>query len=57
MKYERFEQLPVWQAAADLAAKLFEWTQHPAFRGKRDLANQLQRASLSVSSIIAKGLP
>ncbi len=55
MKYERFEELPVWQLAADLAAKIFEWTQQPAFRGKGDLANQLQRATLSVSNNIAEG--
>ena len=55
MKYELFEDLPVWQVAADLAAKLFEWTIHRAFRGKGDLANQLQRAALSISNNIAEG--
>ena len=38
MKYERFEDLPVWQLAADLAVSVFEWTQQPSFRGKGDLA-------------------
>ncbi|QDT08568.1 hypothetical protein [Stieleria marina] len=42
--YKRFENLPVWQAAADLAAAMFPWTIFPVFRGKGDLANQLQRA-------------
>lgn len=55
MKYERFEALPVWQLAADLAAKMFDWTQHGSFRGKGDLANQLQRATLSISNNIAEG--
>jgi four helix bundle protein len=55
MKYEHFEDLPVWQVAADLAAKMFVWTEHPSFRGKGDLANQLQRASLSISNNIAEG--
>jgi four helix bundle protein len=55
MKYERFEELPVWQVAADLAAKMFDWTQHGSFRGKGDLANQLQRAALSISNNIAEG--
>lgn len=55
MKYDRFEDLPVWQVAADLAAKMFEWTQHPSLRGKGDLANQLQRAALSISNNIAEG--
>ena len=55
MKYERFEELPVWQLAAELAAKMFEWTQYESFRGKGDLANQLQRAALSISNNIAEG--
>ncbi|HMP75477.1 MAG TPA: four helix bundle protein [Kiritimatiellia bacterium] len=55
MKYERFEDVPVWQAAADLAARLFEWSDQPAFRRKGDLANQLQRAGLSISNNIAEG--
>lgn len=55
MKYERFEDLPVWQLAADLAASVFEWTQQQSFRGKGDLANQIQRAALSISNNIAEG--
>ena len=53
--YKRFEDLPVWKKAADLAAKMFAWTAHPSFRGKGDLANQLQRATLSISNNIAEG--
>ena len=48
MKYERFEQLPVWQDAAKLAAELFTFCTHPVFRGKGDLANQLQRRPLNL---------
>ncbi len=55
MKYERFEDLPVWNAAADLAADVFRWSAKPVFRGKGDLANQIQRAALSVSNNIAEG--
>jgi four helix bundle protein len=55
MKYDRFEDTPVWQAAADLAAAVFDWVEHPAFRGKEDLADQLQRAALSISNNIAEG--
>lgn len=54
-KYERFEDLPVWQAAADLAAKMFDWTNQTWFRGKGDLSNQLQRSALSISNNIAEG--
>ena len=53
--YQRFEDLPVWQKSADLAAQMFSWTVNPLFRGKGDLANQLQRASLSISNNIAEG--
>ena len=55
MRYERFEDLPVWQAAVDLAAQIILWTAHPWFRGQGDLKSQLQRASLSVSNNIAEG--
>jgi len=55
MTYDRFEATPVWQAAADLAAAIFDWVEHPAFRGKGDLADQLQRAALSISNNIAEG--
>ena len=55
MKYERFEQLPVWQAAAALAARTFPWSRQPVFQGMGDLTEQLQRAALSVSNNIAEG--
>ncbi|TVQ30841.1 MAG: four helix bundle protein [Phycisphaeraceae bacterium] len=54
-KYTRFEDLPVWIAAADLAERTFTLTQSHHLRGKGDLANQLQRAALSISNNIAEG--
>ena len=53
--YKRFEDLPVWIKAADLAALIFRYTRHDSFRGKGDLANQLQRATLSISNNVAEG--
>ena len=53
--YKRFEDLPVWQKSADLAARMFSWTKNPAFRGEGDLKNQIQRATLSISNNIAEG--
>jgi len=53
--YKRFEDLPVWKKSAELAAGIFRWTAQSAFRGKGDLANQIQRATLSISNNIAEG--
>ena len=53
--YQRFEDLPVWQQSADLAARIFEWAHQPVLRGKGDLVNRLQRATLSISNNIAEG--
>ena len=57
MKYSRFEDLPVWQAAIEFALKIFEFTgkTDTVFRGLGDSKNQLERAALSVSNNIAEG--
>jgi len=55
MKYERFEDLPVWQAAIDLAVRVYELTREKFFSQSGDLRSQLRRASLSVSNNIAEG--
>lgn len=55
MKYDRFENLPVWKAAIELAVKIYRLTERPAFKGQGDLRDQLRRAALSISSNIAEG--
>lgn len=55
MKYRRFEDLPVWKDAAQLGATMFSWTSQSEFRGRGDLASQMQRATLSISNNIAEG--
>src|SRR4051812_46582924 len=55
MTYERFEDIPVWQAAITLAERVFELTGDRAFWGQGDIANQMQRAALSVSNNVAEG--
>ena len=53
--YKRFEEIPVWQRAIDLAAQVFDLTARPAFKFRGDLVNQIRRAALSVSNNIAEG--
>jgi len=53
--YKRFEDLPVWQAAMELADALYEVTEGDAFRRRFSLRDQMERAALSVSSNIAEG--
>lgn len=55
MKYERFEQLPVWQDGMELSEQMFRLTTDRCFNGQGDLRNQLQRASLSICNNVAEG--
>jgi len=55
MRYSRFEDLPVWNAALDLAVQVYELTSKPVFNGRRSLKDQIERAAVSVSNNIAEG--
>jgi four helix bundle protein len=55
MTYERFEQLPVWQAGMTLTERVFRLTEDKSFNYKGDLRSQLQRAALSVPNNVAEG--
>ena len=55
MTYQRFEDVLVWQSAITLAERIFNLTSDRAFAGQGDIANQIQRAGLSVSNNIAEG--
>ncbi len=55
MKYDRFEDLPAWQAASDLAQRIFALGEKPPLRRHRSLRDQIERAALSVSNNIAEG--
>ena len=55
MKYKSFEDLPVWQAAIELARHTYAFTEQQAFRVHAGLRDQLERAALSVSNNIAEG--
>ena len=53
VKYNRFEELPVWQAGVSLAVAIYRFADE--HRKRRSLRDQLERAALSVSSNIAEG--
>jgi four helix bundle protein len=55
MKYSRFEELPVWNAAIDLALRVYKLTKDRAFLRRRSLRDQIERAAVSVSNNIAEG--
>ncbi|HEY0348626.1 MAG TPA: four helix bundle protein [Pyrinomonadaceae bacterium] len=55
MKYKRFEELPVWKDAIELAVRTFALTAKPCFRGHTGTRNQLENAVVSISNNIAEG--
>lgn len=55
MKNKRFEDLPVWRTALDLALRVYALADTDALNGPGDLRSQLCRASLSISNNIAEG--
>lgn len=55
MTYQRFEDLPVWQKAAELDELTEDLLDHPAFKATSGFRDQLDRAALSVSNNIAEG--
>jgi four helix bundle protein len=55
MKYNRFEELPIWNTAIELAMRTFTLTSNRAFLRRRSLPDQFERAAVSVSNNIAEG--
>ena len=55
MKYNRFEELPVWRAATELAHRIHDITESPVFKGHGSLRDQLERAAISIANNIAEG--
>ncbi len=55
MKYKRFEDLPVWHDAIELAVRVFALTARPNFKGYGNLTDQIERAVVSISNNIAEG--
>jgi len=54
-RYEKFEELPVWQEAARLHNKVLDLLEEPNPLLSPGFRNQLDRAALSVSNNIAEG--
>ena len=54
-KYDKFEDLPVWQEAARLYNKVLDLLEEPNLPLTPGFRNQLDRAALSVSNNIAEG--
>lgn len=54
-KYERFEDLPAWKAAALLYNQTLDLFDDPSARLSSGFRSQLDRAALSVSNNIAEG--
>ena len=55
LRYQRFEDLPVWNDAIELAVRLLRISQTGRLNGLGDLKNQLERAAISISNNIAEG--
>jgi four helix bundle protein len=53
--YQRFEDLPVWRAAAELYDRVDDFIDRAPPRLRASFRDQLERATLSVSNNIAEG--
>ncbi|MDP3919321.1 MAG: four helix bundle protein [Candidatus Omnitrophota bacterium] len=54
MTNSRFEELPVWQEAINLAEGVYDMTEGRDWQGSHSFRDQLERAALSVSNNIAE---
>lgn len=54
-KYQRFEDVPVWQEAARMYQHLLDFLEEPNLALTATFRNQLERAALSVGNIVAGG--
>src|SRR5271170_5442319 len=54
-KYDKFEDLPVWQEAARLYNRVADLLEEPHVPLTPGFRNQLDRAALSISNNIAEG--
>jgi four helix bundle protein len=55
MEYKRFEELPVWQKAKDIAVQIYKVTQQGELAKCYSLVEQIRKSAVSISSNIAEG--
>lgn len=55
MKYDRFEDLPVWKDAIDFVVEANQFAKSSPLKNDRDYTSQWRRAALSISNNIAEG--
>ncbi|HEX8203559.1 MAG TPA: four helix bundle protein [Isosphaeraceae bacterium] len=55
MYYQRFEDVPVWKDAVQLAIRAYRLTDSGCLKGHPGLRDQIERAAQSVSNNIAEG--
>jgi four helix bundle protein len=55
LRYQRFEELPVWNDAIEMALRLFRLSTAGRLSGVGDLKSQIERAAISISNNIAEG--
>ncbi len=55
MRYNSFEEMPVWQKAMDLAVQIFSLTEKLPKKEDYGLTSQIRRSALSVPGNISEG--
>ena len=55
MKYQRFEDLPVWNDSIELKLAIDQFCRQTFVSGQRNFVDQIDRAALSISNNIAEG--
>lgn len=54
-KIERFEDLPIWQKAAEVALKVYHVAEKGKLKNDFSMKDQIKRAAFSISSNISEG--
>lgn len=55
MKYNRFEDIPVWREGVELAADILVLTQDEEFKKQYEVGSKLRTAALAISSCVSRG--